>query len=83
MMDEEEREDTQMRDRFKEKWSRTPSNKLTEQLRAEGNKYLSILDNATKADTIVKTKYNENRRAMDILCKSEVMIFSYKRIHTM
>eukprot|EP00112_Aurelia_sp_Birch-Aquarium-sp1_P025588 Seg858.7 transcript_id=Seg858.7/GoldUCD/mRNA.D3Y31 product="Programmed cell death 6-interacting protein" protein_id=Seg858.7/GoldUCD/D3Y31 len=71
MMDEEEREDTQMRDRFKEKWNRTPSKKLTEQLHAEGNKYLSILDNATKADAIVKTKYNENRRAMDILCKSE------------
>lgn len=71
MMDEEEQEDTQMKERFKEKWNRTPSKKLTEQLRTEGGKYMSILNNATKADAIVKEKYNENRRAMDILCKSE------------
>ena len=73
-MDEEEQEDTQMKERFKEKWNRTPSKKLTEQLRAEGGKYMSILNNATKADAIVKSKYNENRRAMDILCKSEVRL---------
>ncbi|XP_065052731.1 programmed cell death 6-interacting protein-like [Rhopilema esculentum] len=70
MMDEEEQEDTQMKDRFQSRWNRTPSKLLTEQLRAEGAKYMSILNNATKADAIVKTKYNENRRAMDILCKS-------------
>ena len=73
-MDEEEQEDTQMKERFKEKWNRTPSKKLTEQLRTEGGKYMSILNNATKADAIVKEKYNENRRAMDILCKSEVRL---------
>ena len=72
MMDEEERDDTQMRDHFKERWSRTPSRKLTEQLRAEGEKYRGIIDNAVKADSIVKEKYNLNRRAFDILCKSEV-----------
>ena len=77
MMDEEEREDTSMRDRFKEKWTRTPSRKLTEQLRVEAGKYKSILDNAVKADAIVKSKYNENRRALDILCKSEVLTISF------
>ena len=75
-MDEEEREDTLMRDRFKDKWTRTPSRKLTDQLRVEGGKYKTILDNAVKADAIVKSKYNENRRALDILCKSEVRINS-------
>ena len=72
MMDDEEREDTQMREHFKERWNRTPSSKLTDQLRQEGQKYRSILDNAINADAIVKQKYNEHRRGFEILSKSEV-----------
>jgi len=71
-LDEEERDDTQMRTHFKERWSRTPSNKLTQQLREEGTKYKNILSNATSADGIVKEKYNAHRRGMEILSKSEV-----------
>lgn len=71
ILDEEERDDVQMRDHFKERWNRTPSNKLTQQLREEGTKYKSILTNATSADGIVKEKYNAHRRGMEILSKSE------------
>lgn len=35
MLDEEQREDTELRDRFKEQWKREPSGKLTETLRKE------------------------------------------------
>ena len=35
MLDEEEREDTELRDRFKDKWNRQPSDKLTDSLRKE------------------------------------------------
>lgn len=75
MMDDEERDDKQMRDYFKERWTRTPSAKLTVQLREEGSKYRHILDNATNADGIVKEKYNTHRRALEILSKSDVSVF--------
>ena len=64
MMDDEERDDKQMRDHFKERWTRTPS-----------AKYRHILDNATNADGIVKEKYNTHRRALEILSKSDVSVF--------
>ncbi len=48
MLDEEEREDKAMKDRFKQKWNRTESRKLTESLRAEVNKFQGIVDTATK-----------------------------------
>ena len=35
MLDEEEREDTELRERFKDKWGRQASGKLTESLRKE------------------------------------------------
>ena len=72
MLDEEERDDTQMRERFKEKWVPKPSAELTTQIRQEAAKYQGILQNAINADSIVREKYNAHRRAMDLLCKSEV-----------
>lgn len=73
-MDEEERQDTQLRERFKQKWTPKPSAELTAQLRDEAAKYRGILENAVRADSIVREKYNSHRRAMDVLCKGEVWI---------
>ncbi|KXJ05841.1 Programmed cell death 6-interacting protein, partial [Exaiptasia diaphana] len=71
LMDEEERQDTQLRERFKQKWTPKPSADLTAQLREEAAKYRGILENAVRADGIVREKYNSHRRAMDVLCKGE------------
>ena len=72
MMDEEERQDTQMRDRFKAKWTPKPSAELTAQLRQEADKYRTIMENAVRADAVVREKYNKHRRNMDLLSKGEV-----------
>lgn len=42
MLDEEQRDDTELKDRFKEKWTREPSSKLTETLRKEVMCYSGI-----------------------------------------
>ncbi|XP_071493136.1 programmed cell death 6-interacting protein-like [Diadema antillarum] len=70
-MDEEKDSDNQMRERFKEKWSRVPSDQLTTSLRTEAGKYRTILNNAIQADHIVKEKYSQNRPFIIILSKSE------------
>ena len=72
MMDEEERQDTQMRERFNDKWTPKPSAELTTQLRQEADKYRGILENAVRADAVVREKYNKHRRNMDLLSKGEV-----------
>ena len=69
MMDEEERDDSQMRERFKAKWTPKPSGELTVQLRQEAEKYRGIMENAMRADGVVREKYNKHRRHMDLLSK--------------
>lgn len=61
MLDEEAASDLQLKEQFGDKWSRTPSAKLTESIRKDGEKYNSIISNAVHADTVVKEKYNTNK----------------------
>lgn len=77
MMDEEERQDTQMRERFTTKWTPKPSAELTVQLRQEADKYRGIMENAVRADAVVREKYNAHRRNMDLLSKGEVRKNNY------
>ena len=61
MLDEEAASDLQLKEQFGEKWNRTPSAKLTETIRADGEKYRSIITNAVHADTVVKEKYSTHK----------------------
>ena len=45
-LDEEEREDTALKERFKDKWNRMPSTKLTEEMRTQVSKYQAHLQSA-------------------------------------
>ncbi|XP_041371730.1 programmed cell death 6-interacting protein-like isoform X2 [Gigantopelta aegis] len=69
MLDDEEKSDRQLRDQFKERWTRTGSETLTKPMREEGMKYGSILQNATHADKVVQEKYNKHRNAIALLSK--------------
>ena len=71
MLDEEQREDTAMKDRFKDNWKRTSSSKLTQSLRGDVSKFHNIVETATKADSTVKQKFESHRSAFVMLGKAE------------
>ncbi|RUS90047.1 hypothetical protein EGW08_002160 [Elysia chlorotica] len=75
-LDDEERSDQQLKEQFKERWSRTASSALTRPMRDEANKYKSILDTAIQADHIVKEKYNTHKNAIALLSKPKAELES-------
>ncbi|XP_028605825.2 programmed cell death 6-interacting protein isoform X1 [Podarcis muralis] len=71
ILDEEETTDNELKNKFKERWQRTPSNDLYKPLRAEGANYSNILDKAVQADKQVKERYQSHRDTISLLCKPE------------
>ena len=71
-LDEEEKSDRQLKDQFKERWTRTASGGLTKPMRDECQKYKTILDTAIGADKIVQDKYNAHKHAFALLSKPTV-----------
>ncbi|XP_056597899.1 programmed cell death 6-interacting protein isoform X2 [Triplophysa dalaica] len=71
MLDGEETTDNELRAKFNQRWSRTPSGDLYKPLRAEGTNFSNILDKAVQADQVVKERYNAHCEMIALLCKSE------------
>ncbi|XP_053673122.1 programmed cell death 6-interacting protein [Anopheles nili] len=67
MLDEERDSDNQLRAQFKDRWTRTPSDKLSATFRANGEKYRTIIDNATSADKVIRDKFTSHQRGLEIL----------------
>lgn len=71
MLNEEAEADSRLRTQFKEKWTRTPSDKLTEMFRSNAGKYREIIRNAVNADKTVRETFDKHARGMGLLSQSE------------
>lgn len=71
MLDNEETTDNELRTKFNQRWSRTPSGDLYKPLRAEGANFRNILDKAVQADQVVRDRYNTHCDMIALLCKPE------------
>jgi hypothetical protein len=80
MLDDEERGDTELRNQFQGRWTRTVSSTLTVPLRTEAKKYMDIIQNAISADKIVQEKYRMNRDCVVLLSKQTVKYFRKKNL---
>lgn len=70
MLDEERDSDNQLRTQFKERWTRLPSDKLTEMFRTNARKYREVITNAIAADKTVHKKFEDNRKGIQLLSLS-------------
>ncbi|MBN3307667.1 PDC6I protein, partial [Amia calva] len=71
ILDEEEATDNELRNKFTQRWQRTPSSDLYKSLRAEGTSFSNVLDKAVQADKVVREQYNTHCEMIALLCKPE------------
>jgi programmed cell death 6-interacting protein len=67
ILDAEEKEDSDMRGQYHDRWNRTPSHTLTAHLRQEAAKHAGNLEHARKSDEFVKQKLKASADAINKL----------------
>lgn len=71
MLNDEKSADEQLRMKFAEQWTRTPSTNLTQTFRENCTSYRKIIDNAINADKTVREKFEQSREGIEILSMSQ------------
>jgi len=74
MLREEAESDSSLRSQHGARWTRTPSDKLTGTFTANATKYRTIINNATQADTVVKSKLADHMNGMRALAGGESVL---------
>ncbi|CAN8014036.1 unnamed protein product, partial [Ixodes persulcatus] len=72
LLQEEQDSDRELRGQFKERWTRSASEKLNEPLRNNLNKYKEIIRVAKDADKTVRDKFGKHQRHIEMLSASDV-----------
>jgi hypothetical protein len=73
ILEEEQRADFEMRNHFKEKWQRVPSDQLNKNLREAAKSFQEKLAAASKSDAVVKKKWEDNLPYVEMLCGTRVI----------
>lgn len=71
LLQEEQDSDRELRGQFKERWTRSASEKLNEPLRNNLNKYKEIIRVAKDADKTVRDKFSKHQRHIEMLSASD------------
>ena len=69
LLREEKESDEQLKTQFKEKWTRTSSDKLTGSFNTNSQKYRTIINNAKDADKVVRDKFDSHNEYISLLAQ--------------
>ncbi|UXI18145.1 u4/u6 small nuclear ribonucleoprotein [Sarcoptes scabiei] len=75
-LNSEEETDTKLKTQFKDKWTRSASNKLNQTWRSHIVKYRGIIEKAIEADNKLKANYEKNLEKIKLLSSSSDAIAS-------